>query len=50
MPGVRRRIMEVRLIAAVAAVLGTLGAAVAVVVRDGERFIGAQEILRVTLG
>jgi hypothetical protein len=42
--------MEVRLIAAVAAVLGTLGAAVAVVVRDGERFIGAQEILRVTLG
>jgi hypothetical protein len=42
--------MEYRLIAAVVAVLGMLGAAVALVARDGERFIGAQEILRVTLG
>lgn len=42
--------MEIRLIAAVAAVLGTLGAAIAVVVEDGERFVGAQELVRLTLG
>jgi hypothetical protein len=42
--------MEYRLIAAVAAVLGTLGAALAVMAQDGERFVGAQEIVRVTLG
>ena len=42
--------MEYRLIAAVVAVLGTLGATLAVMIQDGDRFVGAHEIVRVTLG
>ncbi len=42
--------MEIRLIAAIAAVVGTLGATLAVVVQDGERFVGAHEVVRVVLG
>jgi hypothetical protein len=42
--------MEYRLIAAVAAVVGTLITAVAVMAQDGERFTGAQELVRITLG
>jgi hypothetical protein len=41
--------MEYRLIAAVAAVLGLLYAALAVMAQNGERFVGAPEILRIAL-
>jgi hypothetical protein len=46
----RRIDMEIRLIAAVAAVLGTLGATLAIVAQDGERFVGVHELVRVALG
>jgi hypothetical protein len=38
--------MEYRLIAAVAAVLGMVSAALTVVAQNGERFVGAAEIVR----
>ena len=41
--------MEFRLIAAVAAVLGLLCAALAVMAQNGERFVGAPEIFRIAL-
>lgn len=37
--------MEYRLIAAVAAVLGLLYAALAVMAQNGERFVGAAEVV-----
>ena len=41
--------MEYRLIAAVAAVLGLVYAAFALMAQNGERFIGAPEIVRLAL-
>jgi len=38
--------MEYRLIAAIVAVLGLLYAALAVMAQNGERFIGAPELVR----
>lgn len=42
--------MEYRLVAGVVGVLAALGGAIAIVARDGERFVGAQELVRFAIG